>query len=73
MRWTLVERRHLCMALVLQTIPNMFGLDKLPQARRTTTIAVSQSVALLHILQVVQVQSDLQYMLKQEELRVLPP
>ncbi len=39
----------------------MHQSDNLQKARRPTTPGVSWSVALLHILQVVQLRTDLQY------------
>ncbi len=45
---------------VLQISSDMHQSDNLQKARRATTPGVSWSVALLHILQVVQVRTDLQ-------------
>ncbi len=45
---------------LLQIIWDMHQLDDLQKARRATAPGVSWSVALLHSVQVVQVQTDLQ-------------
>ncbi len=50
-----------CRVHVLQISPDMYQSDNLQKARRPTTSCVPWSVALLHILQVVQLRSDLQY------------
>ncbi len=52
-------KQALCF-MVLQSSSDMHQMDNLQTARRATTPGVSGSVALLHILQVVQVRTDLQ-------------